>query len=193
MRLLALFSVGVLLLFAQKETSEQIKQLADREAVRVAAEAASQSVARASTEASIAVARASSVAQYQLWGLLVTTFVGFASIIWKDIRSDKREQRQRDWALADAEAKDQKLKQIHTLVNSTLTEAMMRELNAQKSLLDFMIKAVEQDKSNGKTPEDTLLAQIQSTTVSLKLLEAQMLDREKQTIIANSERVRNET
>ncbi len=156
---------------ADKSAKQQEKTLADENATH----------AKYSAEVAEALAKATSTAQYQLWALLFTTFGGFAGILFKYIVEERRENKQRRWAKEDAEFKDRQLKQIHTLVNSAMTEALMRELAAKKELLVYM------GKLQGSDLSVEVKAQVAATELSVKLLEAQLAERERQTVIADLE------
>ncbi len=136
-------------------------------------------VVRNQRAVAVAVAHATTTAQYQLWGLIFITLSGFAGGAVKEYWSARREDKR--W-----ERQDGRMNQIHHLANSAVSESMIRELTAQRALLEFMVKTQGDLAVDGKPADVLLNANISSTTISLRLLEVQLAEREKQTAIADA-------
>jgi hypothetical protein len=79
-----------------------------------------------------------------------------------------------------------KLEEIHHLVNSSMTAAMMGELGAVGRELAMMREVLALHKAAGNKPSTEALAAITATEAKLAELQAAVADREKQTAAAES-------
>jgi hypothetical protein len=79
------------------------------------------------------------------------------------------------------------LKQIHTLANSSMTEAMERELSSHKTSLVSLTELVEVKKAGGKEPSAATEEQISVLRETISELEAKLEDRLKQTERADAQ------
>lgn len=83
-------------------------------------------------------------------------------------------------ASSSADAVADQLKQIHTLVNSNLTEAKLSELHATERDLASLREITEMRQAAGHPPTVTTLASIESATQRIAELEAELSDRHNQ-------------
>jgi uncharacterized membrane protein len=77
-----------------------------------------------------------------------------------------------------ADATNDKLDVIHTLVNSNMTAAMQAELDAIRREIVMMREVVALNLAAGRQPTVEALAAIEATQVKITTLEAQLADRE---------------
>jgi hypothetical protein len=89
-------------------------------------------------------------------------------------------------AQESAHLTEAKLDQIHTLVNSNLTAAIVDQLDARKTMLTLLLETVESKKLVGSKPSPETLEVIAATKIKVAELEAQVADRMQQTNLASA-------
>jgi len=90
---------------------------------------------------------------------------------------------------ATAERQGAQLTQIHTLVNSKMTESMQNELDSERRGLVLLEKIVRLAEASGDPPGPADIGAIQSAKERIAELEARLADRLKQTDAANVETI----
>ena len=72
---------------------------------------------------------------------------------------------------------NEKLEEIHVLVNSNMTEHMQAEADGMVRELAMMLEVIELNKAAGRRPSEEALSSVETTRTKIAELEAQLGDR----------------
>jgi hypothetical protein len=163
------------------------KQAADAKQAQDAAVTANdtaQAQLDAALRAAALLATANATARWGTYTTLIVQSFGFLTLIagflWQWISAHNRN----TIAVRTAKTADGKLDQIHTLVNSNLTERMANELEVRKANLVLLLEMVDAKKKTGESATVDALTAIKDSRLKIAELTAQLADRAQKTNFA---------